>query len=159
MNATPPQIAAIGDCCIDDYGDQGAPTVGGNAANVAVQLARLGLPAAFLGGIGNDENGATVLRALGESGVDVSRVREIDGATGVTRIELLDDGERILADEDLGVALAYQPTTEDLDWLAQMSLVHCGSLPDFRATAAELQARDVTVSYDFSTRHEFDDLK
>src|SRR3954462_10940573 len=99
MNATPPQIAAIGDCCIDDYGDQGVSTVGGNAVNVAVQLTRLGLPAAFLGGIGNDAERAARPRAPVATGVAVSHVREIEGATGVTRIELLADGERILADE------------------------------------------------------------
>ena len=55
---------------------------GGPAATAAVAVARLGVPAAFAGRVGDDEAGARVREALGREGVDVSELEVVPG--GVT---------------------------------------------------------------------------
>src|SRR3954463_10129205 len=97
-------VAAIGDCCVDEYRGLGVRLVGGNAVNVAVNWARHGLASAWLGAVGADAEGALVLAALDRAGVDTSRAVTLPGPTGVTEIEL-NGGERRIAAEDLGVAV------------------------------------------------------
>lgn len=58
-------------------------TIGGAEANVAVGLARLGFPAAWLGRVGDDDAGAYVLRRLRAEGIDVSLARTTPGFTGL----------------------------------------------------------------------------
>jgi len=54
---------------------------GGPAATAAVTLARLGVPARFLGVVGDDDIGAWILADLRRCGVDVSGVRVRRGRT------------------------------------------------------------------------------
>jgi fructokinase len=71
------------------------PRLGGAPANVAVQLARLGVPAALVTGVGQDPFGARVVAGLAREGVDVSLIRTIPGRrTGATLVEVDGDGER-----------------------------------------------------------------
>jgi fructoselysine 6-kinase len=151
-----PKLATIGDCCIDEYREIGTRAVGGNAVNVAVNWARAGLAGAYLGAVGPDADGRLVRERLAQAGVDVSRVVTLPGNTGVTGIDLV-DGERHF-DEDLGVAVDYRPSDADLDAIAGVALAHCATLTDFRAAVRGLTRRGVRVAYDFSTRHELDDL-
>jgi sugar/nucleoside kinase (ribokinase family) len=53
---------------------------GGAPANVAVALARLGVPSAFCGVVGADPFGEKLRRTLDADGVDVSRLRVTDDA-------------------------------------------------------------------------------
>jgi fructokinase len=55
--------------------------IGGSPFNVAVGLARLGRPAAFLGSISNGFIGERLMRALREEGVDISTVARVDAPT------------------------------------------------------------------------------
>jgi len=55
-------------------GRQVAISGGGPAANAAVVLARQGVPAAFIGRVGCDQQGDTAVRLLAAEGVDVSGV-------------------------------------------------------------------------------------
>src|SRR2546421_49762 len=50
-------------------------TIGGCAANAAVDLAKMGVRAAVVGGVGGDVFGRVVAEMLRESGVDVSALR------------------------------------------------------------------------------------
>lgn len=51
----------------------------GNAANASVAAARLGLKSAFLGVVGDDQNGRTCIEALRSQGVDVRYMRKEKG--------------------------------------------------------------------------------
>lgn len=149
-------LATVGDCCIDEYVDLGVRAVGGNAVNVAALWAQAGRTVSYLGATGPDPDGELVRQRLDGAGVDVSGAITLPGNTGVTRISLI-DGERHL-DEDLGVAVDYAPTAGDLAALAGTRFAHCATLTDFRAVVRDLAALGVRVSYDFSTRHELEDL-
>ena len=102
------KIACIGDNCIDSYDETGKCYPGGNAVNVAVYLRRLGLESSYVGAVGNDENGERLRRALLEKGVDVSRLRVIDGPTAVSHVRML-DGDRVFGEYEEGVMADFRP--------------------------------------------------
>ncbi len=55
-------------------------SVGGNAANVAVGAARLGLSVSFLATLGDDKTGREIVKQLKDEGVDVSGVKMAKGS-------------------------------------------------------------------------------
>jgi sulfofructose kinase len=72
-------------------------TGGGNAANAAIAIARLGGRAAFCGPVGDDEFGALVLDGLAKEGVDIAGAQRVHGAaTSVSGIFVDPAGERLL---------------------------------------------------------------
>jgi 5-dehydro-2-deoxygluconokinase len=81
----PLDVICIGRAAVDLYGDQigarledvtsFARYLGGSPANTAVGCARLGLRAAMLTRVGDEQNGRFVRQALAREGVDISQVR------------------------------------------------------------------------------------
>jgi fructokinase len=71
------------------------PRLGGAPANVAVQLARLGVPTALVTAVGPDPFGERVLRQLAQEDVSLEGVRTMNGRrTGATLVDVDADGER-----------------------------------------------------------------
>src|ERR1700745_497545 len=71
-------------------GATGSFLPGGKGLNQAVAAARLGVPTAMIGAVGNDSFANSLRGFLADSDVDSSGVREIDGpATGVALIEVV----------------------------------------------------------------------
>lgn len=67
---------------------------GGKGANQAVAAARAGARVSIIGAVGSDANGARALAALEADGVDVSRVRRVEGEpTGVAFVAVGPRGE------------------------------------------------------------------
>ncbi len=149
------RLATVGDNCIDTYAPPiSATAVGGNALNVAVNLARRGVRVDYLGAVGDDSAGARVRQALVEERVGSDRLRNVHGRTGVSRVRLAADGGWTLEHEDLGVCGSYRPSTDDVSFLATRDHVHCAQLSDFGSLLAQLAGTRTSVSYDFSTRYE-----
>jgi fructokinase len=83
-------VLSIGETLIDIIATDGAPSLveardfvaraGGAPANVAVALARLGVPSAFCGVVGADPLGERLNAELRAEGVDVSRLRQTEAA-------------------------------------------------------------------------------
>ena len=143
--------ATVGDNCIDRYLPLGRSTVGGNAVNVAVHLARLGIGAAYFGAIGADADGERVLAALRDHGVDTTHVHALASAiTGTTDITFGPGGERIIGHEDLGACAAYRPSDDEISRLAVMRHVHIGWLDDGGTVKRALAAGGTDVSQDLS---------
>jgi len=68
--------------------------IGGKGANQAVAAARLGAATAFVGCVGDDEDGRTILRAMQASGVDVRDVELLGGTgTGLAVVVVSETGE------------------------------------------------------------------
>jgi fructoselysine 6-kinase len=154
------RVTAIGDNCVDDYVDPvGRRFAGGNAYNVAVQLARRGFTSEYLGAVGDDADGRALRAALRRERVSVERMRVLPGHTAVTRIELREGGERFFLHEDLGVVADYEPSEEDLDHAAESDFVHGAVIGDVEAFLAMLYRRGARVSYDFSTNDAPPDLR
>ena len=99
------QVVCVGDLLIDfvptatGTGLADAPAFvkapGGAAANVAVGLARLGVPSAFLGMVGDDPFGHFLADTLRREGVDTGPLRfTAQARTALAFVSLRADGER-----------------------------------------------------------------
>lgn len=85
---------------------------GGKGANQAIALARLGIDVAFIGRVGNDNNGSRLRDALAAEGVDTTGLLTVDAPTGLAVILVDDLGDNmIVVDPGANVALA----PDDLD--------------------------------------------
>lgn len=98
------RIVSLGEVVADIYRETGESELGmpltarpgGAPANLAVAAARLGAEAGFVGVVGSDLFGDFIMRALSETGVDVSGVRRSEPPTRTTLafVEIDDSGER-----------------------------------------------------------------
>lgn len=157
----PARVAVVGDNTIDRFlnGSQQV-LVGGNALNVAAQLALAGDAVAYFGAVAADADGAVVRAALTLAGLDDDHVVDARGVTAVTEIRILDDGDRVFEREDFGVTADYFPTTSEIDEIAASDWVHIGMLP----RADELRRRirqlnpNATISQDLGVAPGIHDL-
>ncbi|MBA2383862.1 MAG: ribokinase, partial [Actinobacteria bacterium] len=69
---------------------------GGPAATAAVTLARLGVRTAFVGAVGDDEVGETIVEGLRSEGVDVDHVAVLTGARSPQSTILVGAGGRAI---------------------------------------------------------------
>lgn len=154
-------LIALGDNCIDRLtGAVTADLVGGNAVNVAVQVAMLGLSAAYCGAVGpaGEADGDRVLAALAEKGVDLSLIERLGPATSVTHLNVAPDGNRTILTEDFGACAGWGPDDSRLSALSAARHVHIGWLQD-GGHARRVLARDgVSLSQDVSVNAAPEDL-
>lgn len=144
------RFAAVGDNCIDRFQPVGQSLVGGNAVNVAVQLARLGHTSFYFGAVGREPEGRRIRQILRANTVRTDYLQERPGATAYTNIEVLESGERVIAYEDFGVCAGYAPSLVEVEVLKSMDHVHIGWLDDGGALKRLLSAAGVSVSQDVS---------
>lgn len=78
---------------------------GGPAATAAVALARLGVPVAFAGVVGDDDAGRAVRRALAGEGVDVDALRVRRNATTARSVILVSGPERAIVTRPAAAAV------------------------------------------------------
>jgi fructoselysine 6-kinase len=145
------QVACVGDNCVDVYVDAGGvERVGGNALNVALELARTGHTAAYLGAVGTDARGRLVIDGARAGGVDVSRVIVADGATGVTIVGHDPSGERHFVSEEYGVAADYRVPPADEALLRRSRWVHASRQADLARWSPGVRAAGTPVSCDLN---------
>lgn len=149
------EFAAVGDNCIDRFlPPAGDCLVGGNAVNVAVQLAMLGRRAGYFGAVGNDEAGRAVRHALEENAVAIGGLRTDPGLpTAYTDIAISPDGERDFVFEEFGACAEYRPSAADIAALRMIRHVHIGWLNDNGALKLALHGSGATVSQDLSVNN------
>ncbi len=95
---------------------------GGMAGNVAVALARLGVPVRVLGRVGDDEEAAFVLDGLARAGVDTTFVVRLAGVRTFSCVGLLTpDGEKSLVKL---MTPAYRPMAADITDAACAGVTH-----------------------------------
>lgn len=153
------RIGVVGDNCVDKFlPPVGQALIGGNAVNVAVQLARLGHDASYFGAVGPDADGERTRQVLAQNGVDVAHIQLRPGKTAYTDIEVMPSGERVFLLEDFGVCAGYRPSEADVEALMAMDHVHIGWLDDGGALKARLVAAGTSVSQDISVNADPADL-
>ncbi len=105
------------------YADRYTPMPGGTGGNVAVGVRRLGHGSRFLGVLGNDENGHTLMDAFIDSGVDTCAIRIDPGDRSASCFIAVDDaGERLIF--SLGGAALYDKPEQILpEWLAGVKVL------------------------------------
>lgn len=102
-------VLVIGDACVDlivrlpEQGDGGTYrpepvlSVGGTGANTVIALARLNVPVALLGAVGDDGYGRFIARDLAREGVETTNVTIQHEACTAVILAIIDrDGERTL---------------------------------------------------------------
>jgi len=144
-------VATVGDNCIDRYAAPlGLSFVGGNAVNVAVQLAMRRPGVAYFGAVGDDAAGRRTVVSLRANDVIVEHVRVTPGVTAWTDIELDSSGERVFAFEEFGACRGYRPSAAEVELLKTLRHVHLGWLDDGGALKRALLSAGVSVSQDLS---------
>jgi 2-dehydro-3-deoxygluconokinase len=137
-------------------------SIGGAESNVAIGLARLGIPASWISVLGDDELGELVLHRLRAEGVDTSGVRRIaDRATGLYLREEVAGRLRVYYYRSGSAAATLSPNAFDPSMLQGAAFLHLtgitGALSQECAEflpCAATTARDagVRVSYDVNYR-------
>lgn len=143
------RLVGVGDNVVDKYRELATYFPGGQALNVAVQARRAGLPAAYLGVLGDDEAGRHVLAAITAEGLDLSHLRIGHGPNAYAEVAL-NDGNREFVGGDAGVS-KFRLTPDDLAWLRGFDLIHC-SESSYLEDQLPLLAAAGPLSFDFSVR-------
>ncbi len=141
--------ATIGESCVDRYLppiDRDSP--GGNALNVAAGLAAAGLPAAYVGAVGDDDQGRFVLAQGRRRGIDMRHVAVAPGRTGRTTITVTPEGDRVFDSEVLGVSATFRPSDEAVEFLKTRSWVHATGPGEIVEALQSVAAAGVRLSYD-----------
>jgi len=135
---------------------------GGAPANVAVGLARLGVPSAFLGKVGEDPFGHFLEQTFAAAGVDTHWMRfDIAARTGLAFVSLQSNGERdFVFYRNPSADMLYRPDEIPDDALAGCRVFHFGSItliqdPSRAATletAARAREEGALISYDPNLR-------
>lgn len=159
MTSQPFDVAVVGDNTLDRYLDEPeiGDLIGGNALNVAAQLALAGLKVGYFGAVG-DDNDAALIRAAAEAvGVDISGLITMPGKTALTTIRRSEEGDRSFESEDFGVTAEYFPDRHALAVIAASRWAHVGMLPGSKLLGEELTklsgvpiSQDCTVSPEWS---------
>lgn len=135
--------------------------IGGAESNVAIALARLEEQVGWISWLSNDELGELVLARVRAEGVDTSRVRRIEGSTGLYLRERLGDGVRTYyyrrgsAASQMGIE-AFDPA-----YLDGAQFIHLSGITPALSPACqrfmpwamnEARRRGVKVSFDVNYR-------
>ena len=146
-------LITVGDNCIDRLaGALTADLVGGNAVNVAVQAAGLGLRVACITAVGPnaEADGDRIVEALAATGVEVGRIERRAAPTSVTVLRVGADGNRTILTEDFGACAHWSPDATSIPLLTAARHVHIGWLQDGGQLRAALAAAGGSVSQDVS---------
>lgn len=145
---------------MDAPGFRKAP--GGAPANVAVGVAKLGTPAAFLGKVGDDPFGRFLARTFAEAGVDTSRMLfETSARTGLAFVSLTAEGDRDFCFfRNPSADMLLTPDELPVDLLSGCAVFHYGSItliqdPSRSATLRAVEtarAAGAIISYDPNLR-------
>lgn len=123
-------------------------STGGNATNVAVTLARQGLHAQYLWGLGTDPASEAVLRALDDEGVDTSKVVQHNALrASYSTVLIAKTGERTILNYHGALPTAKDverllETAETPDWVYPTSV---GSLATLEKIVSWAEKRDVKI--------------
>src|SRR5947209_16557667 len=172
MPTPTPQVVCLGEALIDFVADTAGVSLaecpgfrkapGGAPANVAVGLARLGVPASFVGKVGDDPFGRFLRDTIAEAGVDTEPMRlSPEARTGLAFVSLMANGERdflFYRHPSADMLLRWDEVPESL--FAGARVLHHGSItlisePSRTATvvaAAHAREAGCLVSYDVNLR-------
>ncbi|WP_369191704.1 sugar kinase [Streptomyces sp. R08] len=130
-----------------EYAEDLRVSVAGAESNVAMYLADLGVPVAWLSAVGDDPLGRRVLAEVGAAGVDVSGVRADPGRpTGLLVKEPTGSGTRVHYYRGDSAASAMGPDVLDDERLKSAAVLHLtGVTPALSPSCRNLVTTALTV--------------
>jgi 5-dehydro-2-deoxygluconokinase len=162
------ELVCIGRTCVDLYAEQeGAKLedvqsfrkyVGGSAANIALNTARLGVKSAMLTRVGEEPLGRFVRRTMADTGVDVSHVTfDPEHLTPYVLLAIrdIDDFPRIFAYGD-AADLALEEGDVDPDFIASSKALLITGTPFSRAGSRAASLKAVEAAKEAGTKIVFD---
>lgn len=151
------KIVGLGDNVFDVYENQGVAYPGGNAVNVAVNAARLGAQAAYLGGIATDAAGDQLAAVLAAEGVSTALCPRPAGTTTKCCIEDVIDGERHWKRNDLGASWVgpLVLTDKQVLYLATADAVFTSCNAKMPGEMTKLTGIPAAVVFDFGEKEKY----
>jgi fructoselysine 6-kinase len=150
------KIIGIGDSVVDYYKDQQKIYPGGNVVNVPVFAKWSGAEqASYLGIIGTDIAGDHLLDCLRQEGIDISRVRKVQGATGEAVVTLNESGDRVFVGTNketrVTSLVSLSLNQEDLEYISNYQLVHAAISINNGIERELPKLADMKIAFDFSS--------
>jgi len=162
------ELVCIGRTCVDLYAEQeGAKLedvqsfrkyVGGSAANIALNTARLGVKSAMLTRVGEEQMGRFVRRTMADTGVDVSHVTfDSERLTPYVLLAIRDveDFPRIFAYGD-AADMALDESDVDPEFIASSRALLVTGTPLSRPASRSASLKAVRAASEAGTRVLFD---
>lgn len=154
-----PDVVCLGEALIDWVCPERGATLatagtfvrapGGAPANVAVGLARLGVPTGFLGRISTDPWGEALIQRMADEGVDVAQiVRDRQAGTRMAYILLDEEGDRHLAAFSFGPSADAHLRPKDVhpEHFDDVKALYVGSLPQATPGSAKAVERAIVLA-------------
>jgi fructoselysine 6-kinase len=144
-------LVGIGDNCIDYY----LPPInlkftGGNVVNLVANMVKHGQEAVYIGTVGNDERGNTIISTFHKQGMNTNYITQMAGATGLTEIAL-EDGDYVIKYEEYGVSNSYYLTKEIFDFLQkEATIIHLSLTGKAEELIPQLKSLHIPLSCDIS---------
>ena len=95
-------------------------SVGGDAANQAIVLSKMGVKAKLMTGIGNDAVSAMIRQVFEQAGVEMSETKDVAGTSAVNVVVIAKDGQRNFINSGLPESTFFIP---DLSKLKDASVI------------------------------------
>ncbi|MFE2996524.1 ribokinase [Nocardia sp. NPDC059246] len=141
-------------------GDGFALVPGGKGSNQAIAARRAGAEVEFVGAVGGDVFADALRKVLHEAGVGVSRLREVEGPSGIATIVVDRNGENTIIVVAGANGRMTELTTADLDTIAAADVLMCQleiPIPTVLAAARHARANGTTVVLNPSPAQELPD--
>ncbi|MFE3057315.1 ribokinase [Nocardia sp. NPDC059239] len=141
-------------------GDGFALVPGGKGSNQAIAARRAGADVEFVGAVGGDVFADALRKVLHEAGVGVSRLREVEGPSGIATIVVDRNGENTIIVVAGANGRMTELTTADLDTIAAADVLMCQleiPIPTVLAAARHARANGTTVVLNPSPVQELSD--
>jgi fructoselysine 6-kinase len=129
---------------------------GGNCYNVAVYARRFDTHSAYVGAMADDAAGRLMRGALEQEGVEISRLRTVDGLTAYCIIDH-HDGDRVFLSNDFGVS-HFTPDAQDIEYLRGFDAAHVSGTCGMDAWLKPF-ASSTALSYDFSVKRDAEHIR
>jgi sugar/nucleoside kinase (ribokinase family) len=127
---------------------------GGVTGNYITGVARLGVPAGFVGAIGNDSAGETLLQDFEKEGVDTSMIKIKDTtSSAVNFIMVTENGERVIIQSPYMIKTQLKvPEDIDLKLIQGVKLIHTTAIhkdvSEYIIKAAKKNNPDIIISFE-----------
>lgn len=153
------RIIGIGDNVVDRYLYKNKMYPGGNAINVPLLAQRTGMAqAAYIGCLGTDAAGKHVLASLQAEGIEISRLRIIEGPNAYANVTLV-DGDRVFIGGSAGVSHNITLDAQDEAYIAQYDLIHTSVYSGIDGLLPQMKAIGPEIAYDYSNHLDLDSVE